>query len=227
MIDTMVSYSVAEDFLLLPLPKGVHDTVPVRYGGDEGGQGTGGTVYNDFELPADYVPKINKIGQTSQKIYISDGGKYSNGYSANIPNYVVSFSADCAGTNGGKANSDGTSGGAYADYGAWDFWSRALCCAGAPGNAYFQSGNDPRIFGFRHGSTKAFGPADSFLFNAGFFDGHVETLGDLQGANPSFWNPPGTICSVGPVSQTGLAIQGDTQRRYMNGITSGAFLVSQ
>ena len=30
------------------------------------------------------------------------------------------------------------------------------------------------------------------MLNAGFFDGHVETLGDLEGSNPEFWVPKGT-----------------------------------
>ena len=36
------------------------------------------------------------------------------------------------------------------------------------------------------------GSADTFRMNCGFFDGHVETLGDLEAANPSYWAPKGT-----------------------------------
>ncbi len=195
--DVMPSYVVAEDFLLLPLPKGAKDTTPVRYGSFEGGQGVA-SAFQDFVLPSSYVPKITKIGQSSQKIYITDGGKYSEGHIA--PNYVLSFSCDCAPATGGVAMQGGTGGGAYADYGAYDYFSRALCRADAPGNTPgTMDANDARIYGFRHGSQKPFGEADSYRFNAGFYDGHVETLGDLEGANPSFWNPPGTLVSCRPL----------------------------
>jgi prepilin-type processing-associated H-X9-DG protein len=216
-VDVMPSYITAEDFLLLPLPKGVKDPLPVRYGSTEGGVGTGGTSYSDFVLPTSYVPKINKVGLSSQKIYIADGGKYSQaGSTTQVPNYVMSFSS---GTSVPTASATGTSGGAYSDYGAWDFWSRALCRANAPGNADATTAGDGRIYGFRHGSTLAHGEADTFKFNAGFYDGHVETLGDLEGANPSFWNPAGTRVSCG-VSGS-FAVQGDAYARYLNSTGSG------
>jgi prepilin-type processing-associated H-X9-DG protein len=52
---------------------------------------------------------------------------------------------------------------------------------------------DNRIFAYRHGTKKANQTTDSYRFNAGFFDGHVETMGDLQGADPRFWYPKGTV----------------------------------
>jgi len=215
-VDVMPSYITAQDFLLLPLPRGAKDVVPIRYGADEGGIATGGSSYNDFVLPTSYVPKINKVGLTAQKIYIADGGKYSEAGIPNAPNYVMSFAA---GTSFPTASSSGTSGGAYSDYGAWDFWSRALCRANAPGNAKASDAGDGRIYGFRHGSQLLHGTADSFTFNAGFYDGHVETLGDLQGANPSLWNPPGTLVSCGTGGN--FAVQGDAYKRYMNSTGSG------
>jgi len=182
--DAMPSYVVAEDFLLAPGPKGIkEDKNPCRFTPDG---------YGDFLLPSSYTPKINKVGISSQKIYIADGGKYSSGY--DLPNYVMSFSCDFAGPSGGTASDDGTTGGSYADFGAYNPWGRALNRADAPGNGGQAAGDtrDGRIYGFRHGNQKTFGAADSYTFNAGFYDGHVETLGDLQGANPNFWNPSGT-----------------------------------
>lgn len=213
--EVMPSYIVAQNFLLLPLPKGAKDTVPVRYGSYE-------TGYQDFIIPSNYAPKINKIGITSQKIYVSDGGKYSDG--GTLPNYVMSFSADCAPSVGGTASlTGGTAGGAYADVGAFDYYSRALCRAEAPGNAG-AGPNDGRSYGFRHGSQLPYGAADSYMFNAGFFDGHVETMGDLQAANPSLWNPPGTLVSSG--ASGNFALQGDAYKRYCNN-TGSLFIVPQ
>ncbi len=87
-------------------------------------------------------------------------------------------------------------GGAYSDMGAWNnlssCWNRQSC----PGNDQatptpIAGDPDARIFGFRHGNRKGYGPADSYKFNAGFYDGHVELLGDLQGSNPAYWMPRG------------------------------------
>jgi prepilin-type N-terminal cleavage/methylation domain-containing protein/prepilin-type processing-associated H-X9-DG protein len=216
--DLMPSYILAEDFLLLPLPKGAKDTVPVRYGNFEGG-GVGTTTYNDFVLPSNYTPKITFIGHSAQKIYISDGGKYSEGggFTTNsYPNYVMSFSCDAAAAGGGVASGTGaTEGGAYADYGAWDHYSRALCRTNAPGNGGPGGAIDGRVYGFRHGNQQPFGIADSYKFNAGFYDGHVETLGDLEGSNPNFWNPSGTICNNGAAGDQ--AICNDTSAKFCGG----------
>jgi prepilin-type processing-associated H-X9-DG protein len=48
-----------------------------------------------------------------------------------------------------------------------------------------------------HGALHPFAAANTFRFNAGFFDGHVETLGDLEGANPNFYHPVGTTVGTG------------------------------
>jgi prepilin-type processing-associated H-X9-DG protein len=49
----------------------------------------------------------------------------------------------------------------------------------------------------RHGALVQGGAANTFTFNAGFFDGHVESLGDLEGANPDLWAPKGTVMTKG------------------------------
>jgi len=215
--DVMPSYIVAEDFLLAPLPKGSkEDNYAVRYAPDG---------FGDFTLPSGYAAKINKIGISAQKIYIADGGKYSEG--SVLPNYVLSFSCDSAPSKGGIANMNGTDGGAYADQGSWDYYSRALNRAEAPGNGNTTASNDGRVYGFRHGSQAKFGPADSYRFNAGFYDGHVETLGDLEGSNPNFWNPSGTaiLYGSGSGSPTSDDLTVDVQKKYGAATASGPYVV--
>lgn len=131
-------------------------------------------------LPGQYVPKITKVGPPSTKIFIADGGKYSN--PSSLPNYDLTFTSSDIG-------------GAFADVGAYDRYSTALNREAAQGDgpeSYGAGGYDPRIFGFRHGNQSPFGRTNTYLFNAGFFDGHVETLGDLQGADPAYWAPTGS-----------------------------------
>jgi prepilin-type processing-associated H-X9-DG protein len=129
----------------------------------------------DHNAPQGYTPKINKVGSPARKIFIADGAKYSD--SARYPTMPLTLKWDW--------------GGAYADRGPWlsvnTCWDRSF----APGNGG-TTGFDARLWGFRHGKLQAKAPADMFRFNVGFYDGHVEQMGDLEGSDPAMWNPKGT-----------------------------------
>jgi prepilin-type N-terminal cleavage/methylation domain-containing protein len=147
----------------------------VTHGSSDGHEPT--TTGNEYgNPPSSYAPKLNEIGNTSRKIFLADGARY------------VLFS-------GGDFDMDfdynGTEGGEYSDWGAYDAYSRARLRDAAPGNG--GTSGDERVLWARHGDLKPNAIADSFRFEAAFYDGHVETLGDLQGANPTFWAPKGTI----------------------------------
>ena len=162
-----ISYSTALPFLVLSFdPKQAGETGRTR-------------ARSEYSPPAGYFPKINRIGPSSQKIYIADGGRYCDGNQP--PTMNLHYQA--------------THGGAYSDRGAWTAWSRAWDRGKAPGN----NGGGPldaRQYSFRHGSRTPGGPANSFRLNAGFFDGHVESMGDLEVANPEFWAPRGTQITI-------------------------------
>lgn len=161
-----ISYSSPISFHLLP--NGTRTgTIP----GGPVGRTTSPTFYN---TPQGYVPKLNKIGMSSRKIYIADGARFSTG---GPPTMATDFA--------------GGTGGTYGDVGAWSKFSRAYDRAKAPGNGG-ASANDARVLSYRHGRRTGNGPADAYLMNAGFFDGHVEALRDLESANPVFWMPKGT-----------------------------------
>jgi prepilin-type N-terminal cleavage/methylation domain-containing protein/prepilin-type processing-associated H-X9-DG protein len=183
----MGSYVTAMDFLLADPPVGkkgpVVDSDLQQY-----------TNESYMVLPTSYVPKLTKIGPASIKIYIADGGKYSN--PGSLPNYDLTY-------NGLDV------GGAFADYGAYAEYSTALNREAATGNveSYDAGPYDPRIYGFRHGNQSPFGKTNTYRFNAGFFDGHVETLGDLEGADPAFWAPTGTILQNTEMTK-------DVQKKY-------------
>ena len=60
---------------------------------------------------------------------------------------------------------------------------------------------------------KQFGATDSYRLNCGFFDGHVESMGDLQASNPHMWLPKGTTytpSSTFPLPNDVKAIYGGT-----------------
>jgi prepilin-type N-terminal cleavage/methylation domain-containing protein/prepilin-type processing-associated H-X9-DG protein len=168
----MGSYVTSMIFLLSPPPTtkrgSVADTSFQQY-----------VNYSYYTLPGGYVPKVNKIGPASAKIYIADGAKYSN--PNNTPNYDLTWNSS-------------DQGGAFSDFGAYAEYSTALNREAATGNIETSSPGpyDPRVYGFRHGTQAGFGKSNTYEFNAGFFDGHVETLGDLQGADPAYWLPTGT-----------------------------------
>lgn len=152
------------------------------------------TARGEYNPPQGYVPKLTRIGDAARKIYIADGARYST--TSVRPDYDINY--------------DGSFGGAYSDQGAWSTFSRSWDRARAPGNG--GSGFDARLYAFRHGSTKHGASADAYRFNAAFFDGHVETLGDLQGADPSLWLPKGTSVTLG-----GGQTHPDVTRLYGNG----------
>jgi prepilin-type N-terminal cleavage/methylation domain-containing protein/prepilin-type processing-associated H-X9-DG protein len=166
--DTMVSYNTALLFL-------------VQRPRDPSGTGTNGfstPPVSNIGLPASYNVKLSKVGGAAGKIYVADGGRFVDPTSG--PDYdTATF---------------GSYGGAFADQGAWSAYSRSW--ARGAGNAATRSAftRDLRIFAYRHGTQKQFATAsDSYKANFGFFDGHVDLLGDMQSANPAYWMPKGTI----------------------------------
>jgi len=156
----------------------------------------------DFTLPSGYVPRLNKIEHPSKKIYICDGAKFSE------PGDPIDVEMDY---NSGQDSE----GGGFSDIGSYAPKSQGLNRSYANptilsadwSSAAASSTPDPRVFGYRHGYTKPKGALDTYRFNAGFFDGHVETLGDLQSSNPVYWLPRG--CTISPQN-----IQPDTDKAF-------------
>ena len=162
-----ISYSTALPFLVLAFdPKYTKEVGRTR-------------ARSEYSPPWDYTPRLHRIGPASRKIYIAEGGRYCD------YNQAPTMNLDY----------DGGHGGAYSDRGAWNSWSKAWDRGKAPGNK--SAGKlDARQFSFRHGQRTPGGPANSFRMNVGFFDGHVETMGDLEAANPEFWAPKGTRITI-------------------------------
>jgi prepilin-type N-terminal cleavage/methylation domain-containing protein/prepilin-type processing-associated H-X9-DG protein len=190
----MVSYNTALGFHLL------HN------------RGSGGIVgvtiaRPEWNPPPAYFPKLNKVGNPSRKIYVADGGRYSN--AGTSPDASLSVT--------------GSLGGPFADQGAPMRFSNSWDRSKAPGNdphPQTPGPNDGRIYAYRHGQVGVGMKADSYRFNAGFFDGHVEALGDLEGANPEFWFPKGTALQV-----NNSQMHKDVMRKYFNDQQHTAFIV--
>ncbi len=172
-----------------------------------------GRIYA-FDLwnpPASYNNTVAKIGSPSLKVYIADGGKFSNGGSPPSFNLGV----------------DVTHGGAFADQppvtGFTQSWGRSR----TPANRALNTGTlDERGYAYRHGKTVRDGRGDTgFKINLGFFDGHVETLGDLEASNPVFWYPKGTELDTSAAPSGGRPqIYPDVKARFLPNVT-GKYVV--
>ncbi len=128
-----------------------------------------------------YFPKLVQVGSSSEKIFMSDGARWTNADGV-APDYNLGW--DGSGTSPG---------GHYADYGPWSAYSRAF----GPGT--------PMTFSMRHGQRQPHLPTGQYRFNAAFFDGHVETLDGVTGMNPKYWLPKGSKLPSGectPEAQT-------------------------
>lgn len=188
----MVSYNTALIFHL------VHN----RTGNNNAADGVGTRIARtDWNVPPGYLPKLTKVGNPARKIYIADGARYSN--AGVVPDFSLSFT--------------GSFGGAFSDQGAplrfSNSWDRSL----SPGNDPHPQNPgtvDSRLRAFRHGAATPRLKADSYRINVGFFDGHVETLGDLEASNPEFWAPKGTSMLIN-TSQ----IQKDVINKYFKNQT--------
>jgi len=186
----MFSYCVAQGFMLQ------------RTVGQPGGVWGVTTSRAEWNVPSSYNCKISKVGDPAKKVFIADGAKFSTGTVQ--PDYDLAF--------------DGTFGGAFCDQGPTKF-TRAWCRDAVQGNG---TGLDTRMFWARHsnGQVKSGGAPGSYRFNIGFFDGHVETVDDLEGANPFYWWPKGTNLTVN-TSQ----MYNDVLKRFFGGAQPGSIAI--
>lgn len=140
---------------------------------------------NYWNPPDGYAVKVSKVGNPTRKIFIADGARYIEDQGGG--QYRVTVNLDVRGSFGGG----------FSDQGAWTSFSRSWVRTFATGNPVSPTGNvDPRLFTYRHGIRRPFQASDSYRLNVGFFDGHAETMGDLQSADPAMWFPKGTQVSI-------------------------------
>jgi prepilin-type N-terminal cleavage/methylation domain-containing protein/prepilin-type processing-associated H-X9-DG protein len=159
---------------------------------------SGTNAQTEVVLPASYNVKLSKVGQGAEKIYIADGSRFTtvkDGPDSDFSAYAQY-------------------GGAFSDQGPWTSFSRSWCRDAAQAGA--RPARDPRIFAYRHGTRAQFKATDSYKANFGFFDGHVELLGDLQSAKPSYWMPRGTV-----INNAASEFYQDVRDRY--GITASTY----
>jgi prepilin-type processing-associated H-X9-DG protein len=136
-------------------------------------RGTNDPLYKSFVVNG-YRPKIQNVGISSLKIYMSDGAAWSSG---GVPD--ADFTWD--------GSDSSTPFSYFTDAGPWSFFTRS-----------FQPGL-PRMYAFRHGfrSSNTIGndatAMRAYKLNCAFFDGHVETMSAYEAMNPLHWVPKSSV----------------------------------
>lgn len=134
--------------------------------------------YALYRLPSAYRPRMERIGLMSKKVGIASGFRYFDGRGA-PPTVEASY------TNRNFMSFLDLSP-IHQNSTAWGYITRHIPNSGGRS----RSGPGPAMWlSYRH----------SQRMNAAFFDGHVETLGDLESRNPHFWAPSrSTLNTSGP-----------------------------
>jgi prepilin-type N-terminal cleavage/methylation domain-containing protein len=180
----MVSYNTTRYQLFIRASSGDEAGFP--------GDGSGTSWYNnqhEENLPMDWKPVASRIGVPANKVFCADGSRYTTANTSDgitLPDYDLGANASW--------------GGAFSDVGPYSTFSRSWDRARAPMNGYIGK-IDGRSFAFRHSTSSnvAVGAkADAYKGNFVYHDGHAETLGDMQAANPHLWLPAGTM--LGPAA---------------------------
>jgi len=154
--------------------------------------------------PQGYNNTLSKIGAASRKIALADGAKYTNA-STTFPDYNLNYAT--------------SQGGAFADQGSPFKFSSSWWRGRAPGNRG-TSAVDTRLYAFRHGATTPNARADALKANVAFFDGHVETMGDLDMSDPAMWWPKGTELTI-----SDSQVWPDVKARYFGGQDVNPYIV--
>jgi len=156
--------------------------------------------------PTAYVPKITRIGKSSRKIFMADGAPVDATPPFMAFDYLAAYT------------------GPYTDFGTYTYSSTARQRFLTPAIAAVWPPSpgmiDDRPVWARHGARHESG-VNSMKLNCAFFDGHVETMGDLESANPSYWAPRGSTIRIL------FNLWADVEVTYCNGATSGNYVVPE
>jgi prepilin-type N-terminal cleavage/methylation domain-containing protein len=154
-------------------------------------------------LPQGYTPKLAKIRNPTDKVFIADASKFSNGGTGTYaPTYSLTIGGSVSYTSGYSNQ--------WTDFGACFKANASWYRAFAPGNTPAGTA-DTRPLAFRHG-----GNATSYRYNLGFYDGHVENMDELESTNPKYWLPTGSKFTTSGAGSTAQAmLWTDTKNRFV------------
>jgi prepilin-type N-terminal cleavage/methylation domain-containing protein/prepilin-type processing-associated H-X9-DG protein len=192
----MLSYGTGLAFMLTPFKSGFQ------------GRTTMLSPTSYWSAPAGYVPRVEKVGNPSEKIYCADSGRWSRYDSA------PTFSTDVDGDHNSTM---------FGDFGP--FWCISKSYDRSAPNKVNSPKYDARVFAYRHGTRRMWKASGAYRMNAVFFDGHCETLDDLASADPALWLPRGSVIED-PTDVDG-GMWADVRERYLKGVGKGNALTIQ
>lgn len=163
----------------------------------------------DWNMPSGYTPTLTKVGNASEKIYLNEGSRFSNGGPFT---YTTSAQQDC---QHGGSHSD------QRPYVALNF-ARSHRLEGYYGDRNLlktDNGGRLALNTFRHGAWKTTANRDQYRTNAAFFDGHVETLSITQLMRPSLHSPRGTELTINSTQVYPIVYQ-----QYFNNVQIGNYI---
>ncbi len=185
------SYNTANAFMLAPnasYPSGAGN-------GFVGNVSTpGGAPAGPYwTTPQGYVPRITKVGASSEKVFMADGARRSRNFSASAfqITYGLAVSLQTLNTNESM----------YTDWGPFFANTRSYGRTSLPVNTASPTALDTRVLSMRHGKNAARSSGGLVRFNLVFFDGHAENVDDVTGANPNWWLPRGTVWAAAQFNQ--------------------------
>jgi prepilin-type N-terminal cleavage/methylation domain-containing protein len=142
------------------------------------------------QTPFNYVPKISKIGPGSEKIFAADGAKGFTYSDSGFPYGTYDLTMQ----SGQWYDDSGGNRGPFTDLGPWSKVSNSYDRSWNPANLPRAGATDPRMLSYRHGGFTN----GTFRMNVVFYDGHGESLTELESANPGLWVPKGTKMPPAP-----------------------------
>ena len=195
----MLSYCTAAGFMLKPFRQSSYSGLVNMPSPPPGA--------SYWALPPQYVPKLARIGDASHKVFLADSARLTK------PDQGPTFTLGLANDHLNNP---------YSDFGPFYGLSRSFDRSAANG---FPTSTDPRIFAYRHGIRRGFQPAGRFKLNVLFFDGHAQTMDDLESADPNLWLPQGTIIyDPSSTHNTGPTVRPivwpDIAAKYLPGVTN-------
>jgi prepilin-type N-terminal cleavage/methylation domain-containing protein len=156
------------------------------------------------QTPPQYVPRISNVGDAARKIFMADGAKGFNNKTAKAmgvaPLPFGTYDLTIGVASSSWYNDNGGTIGCFTDLGPWSVMSGAYDRSRNPANSSAFStpssmaNVDPRLLAYRHGGTRN----GTFRMNAVFYDGHGESMSEIESANPSLWVPRNTVLTASP-----------------------------
>jgi prepilin-type N-terminal cleavage/methylation domain-containing protein/prepilin-type processing-associated H-X9-DG protein len=173
-----------------------------------GGSATGVYIGRpQWNPPPGYAPKLNKVGNPSEKAFLTEGARFVDASNDNA--VTIDYSNSVYPVNGGIYSEQRPYVGTPTSF------NRSRILLGGYGDLTAQrKGGDSKfllVFA-RHGTSKLGQAPAEYRTNVAFFDGHVETLPYMEAFNPKFHSPKGTSLDIVPAQVYPFIWQ-----RYFNG----------